>query len=244
MKTTAFSTTGTMGLVFFFFLSFIACRKETAINPTEEDAADAIENAIAASSGGAAEDMAAASQYTYNQGYGKQEGINSLQCGVPFDTAVSLENSGIATTSFLHAWTALLNCNGFVPESVSWTGTYTGSYDAPRLTGSTAGSRNWTISGLGQQSIEYTLNGTTSRTGSHTSKVRNKYTFSHTLTTTYTNLQLNKTTHRITGGTADVQATLMVSTGNSRTFSGEIVFSGDGTAILTINGKSYIITIY
>jgi hypothetical protein len=235
MKNKRFLLKTTLILLAIFF-SMQSCRKEEIV-ANEDDAADAIETALVKSSGGTSEDIAANAAFT-------SESVNDLNCTVQFDTSVTFVNSGIAVTSFSHAWSVLLNCNGANPESITWSGTYNGNFDAPRIKGNCTGSRNWTITGLDAVNTNYNLNGTTSRSGTHTSKVRNNYEFSNTINFSLTNLTVDKTTYRIIGGTATVQATLSVSNGSSKTFNGNIVFNGNGTATLTINGNTYTISIY
>lgn len=246
MRTTTNNITK-MLLVAFVIIALGSCRKESATVATEADAVDAIETSLVSSSGGTAEDISMAAEYAMSGGYGKNgsvTGATSLICAVPYDTTVSYSHTGTITATYSHSWEVLLNCNGSVPISLAWTGTYSGSFDALRLSGSSSGSRNWALTGINSGSAAYTLNGSTTRTGSHTSKVRNQYTYDVTINTTLTNLTVNKTTYQIISGTGTVAATLNVSNGTSKTFNGTIVFNGNQTATLTINGNTYTITVY
>lgn len=219
-------------------IAISSCRKETTETATEDDAADAIETALATSSGGATQDISAAAQFAMSTGY------NQLQCGVAFDTTVTYSHTGTVTANYTHAWNVLLNCNGSTPSSLNWTGSYQGSFDALRLSGNSSGTRNYTFTGLDASSPEYTLSASSTRTGTHTSKVRNQYTYTVNINTTLTNLSVNKSTYKITGGSGTVTATLSASNGTSKTFNGNIIFNGNSTATLTINGNTYTITVY
>lgn len=229
-------------------LSFSGCKKESssANNLTADDAADAVAYATSGSTGGLSAQIASTASYSSSQGVYKTDNGNSvtLTCGVPFDTAIAYIYTGATAANYSSQWTYLLTCNGQVPQSLSLTGSYTGSYDAPRISSSNSGNRSWTLSGLNlNTSTPYTFNGTFTRTGTHTSKVRNRYTYTVDMTITVTNLTVSKTTYQITGGTGTVVMTGNVSNGNSYSFNGNIVFNGNGSATLTINGNTYSITL-
>lgn len=227
-------------------LASSGCKKTTGTTTTADDAADAIQASFSTSSGGTAEDVSSAAKYAMNSGYGKTDGINQLQCGVAFDTTITYTYSGAGsgTASYTHSWDILLSCNGVSPSSLQWTGSYQGSFDAARLSGTNSGTRNFTLTGLQPSAAQYIVNGTTSRNGTNTSKVRNQYSYTADITSTLTNLTVDKSTYKITGGSCAVTAVLTVSSGSSQTFNGNIVFNGNGTATLTINGNTYTLTLY
>ena len=236
-------------IIFVSILLFLSgsCKKESTINFTEDDAADAIANSIESNSGGTAGDISSAAGFAIKSGYGKrlaEWGLSSLQCGVPFDTSISFVKTGVVTANVIYNWDVLLNCNGGNPFSLTWTGTYQGSFDAPRLSGNISGVRNWTLTNIDGSSNTFTLNGNTTRTGIHNSKVGNKYTYDVNIKNNFVNLSIDKDTRYITGGTGTVSATLNVSNGTSKSYNGTIVFNGNKTATLTINGKTYTIYLY
>lgn len=225
-------------------LSFLgSCRKnDNTTTITTDDAADAISYAFESSSGGTADELAQASQYTLNQGYGKTNGLNTLSCGVPFDSTIAIAYSGANTTaSYTHNWHMLLSCNGQVPSSLAFEGSYQGNFNSLRMQSSNTGVRTLTVTGLQPSAQEYTFNGSTSRTGSHTSKVRNQNTFDVAIESTLNDITVSKTTYRITGGNGTVTAVCNTSNGTSKTFSGTLVFNSNSTATLTINGSDYTI---
>ena len=226
---------------------FSGCKKETTSNNlTADDAADAISYATASGTGGLSAQVSSTASYSSAQGVYKTDNGNSttLTCGVPFDTAINYTYTGVTTANYSSQWAYLLTCNGQLSQSLSLTGSYNGNYDAARISSTNSGNRTWTLSGLDlNTSTPYTFNGTFTRTGSHTSKVRNRYTYTVNMTITLTNLTVSKTTYQITGGTGTVVMTGNVSNGNSYSFNGDIVFNGNGNATLTINGNIYSITL-
>lgn len=225
---------------------FSSCRKNDSTNDiTTDDAADAISYALESSSGGTADELADVSEYALNQGYGKTEGLNTLSCEVPFDSTISLSyNSANVTASYTHNWHMLLSCNGPVPASLAFEGTYQGNFNGLRMQSSNSGTRALTITGVEPSAQVYTFNGSTSRVGSHTAKVRNQNTFNVTIQTELSNVTVSKSTYRIIGGSGTATAVCSDSNGNSKTFNGTIVFNGNSTATLTINGIDYLIQLY
>lgn len=224
-----------------------SCRKKETDDITEEDAADAISYTLESDYGGLTTDISNAAAYAMDEGYGKTEGVTgatALQCGVPFDTSMAWSHTGVVTASYNHVWVATLNCNSNVPQSLGLTGTYTGSYSSSRMESTNSGTRNWSLTGLLPNAPAYTLNGSFVRNGSHTSKVRNQNTFTVVINTELTNVTVDKTTYRITGGTGTCTAVCSVSNGNSYNFNGSILFNGNNTATLTINGNTYTIQLY
>lgn len=209
---------------------------------TTDDAADVVEYSLSSSSGGMAEQVSDGSTYAYDQGLKSTSG---LECGVAFDTTVTRSHTGTITASFTHNRHYLLSCDAVSnPVSLQYSGSYSGSYDGPRMHSSSSGNRTWTITGLDSVSAQYVYSGSFTHNGEHVSEVRNQYTFNSSLSTSTSNLKVDKTTKRIVGGTSSVNLTCTVSNGNSYSFSGSITFNSDNTATLTLNGNTYTIYLY
>ena len=237
------------GLFFAMLLivtSFSSCRKEEEEAPiTTDDAADVVTYAMQKSSGGYASESEEAAAYMTDADL--QTTTPTLQCGIPFDSTVTLNYStSNVTASYTLSWDLLLSCNNQnVPQSLSFNSPYSGSYSGPLMSSSNTGNLTWTVTGLGSgSSTPYSFSGTFTRNGSHTSNVRNKTTFSSDLQVTVTAVTIDKVTQHITGGTGTVSLNCQTSTGKSYTFTGTIVFNSNGTATLTINGTPYSINLY
>ena len=231
-----------IALLFTSSLFFSGCKKNDN-TLSADDASDAVGYALSGSTDGLSSQVSAAATYSAGQGVYKTSGTESLQCGVPFDTLVAYTySSGTITADYSGQWHYLLTCTG--AQSLAMSGTYSGNFDATRIQSTNTGQRQWTLTGIdGSQSTDYMLNGTLTRTGTHTSKVRNRYTYTCDMTVTVTNLTVSKTSYQITGGTGTVTMTGTVSNGNAYTYNGAIVFHGGGSATLTINGNTYDITL-
>lgn len=225
---------------------FGSCRKEEEEVPvTTDDAADVITYAMQKSSGGYASGSEEAAACMTEEGL--QTTTPTLQCGIPFDSTVTLNyNSSNVSASYTLSWDLLLSCNNQnVPQSLSFNSPYSGNYNGPLMSSSNSGNMAWTVTGLGSgSSVPYSFSGTFSRSGSHTSKVRNQVTFTSDLQVTVTAVTVDKTTQHITGGTGNVTLNCQSSTGKTYTFTGTLVFNANGTATLTINGTSYPINLY
>ena len=243
MKTRSIATKISLALLI-IITSATGCKKDSTATVTADDAADAVTYSMQANTGGYAGQVADAATYAASQGIGKVDGIQTLSCGVLFDTSITKSYTGAFTATYNHEWKYLLNCSGIVPSSLAFTGTYNGSFSGARMESSNNGVRNLTFAGLGNGSNEYIVNGSFTRTGNHTSKVRNNYTFTTDIQTTITNVTVDKTTYKITGGAASVVAICNVSNGNSSTFNGNVTFNATHTATLVINGNTYTIDLY
>ncbi|MDF1676550.1 MAG: hypothetical protein P1U44_12620, partial [Vicingaceae bacterium] len=72
--------------------------------------------------------------------------------------------------------------------------------------------------------------------------VRNQNPFTSTINDSLTNIEVDKTTHKILSGNASI--TLIVTfAGNQYNFSGNITFNGNNTATLVLNGNTYTINL-
>lgn len=54
-----------------------------------------------------------------------------------------------------------------------------------------------------------------------------------------TDLSIDKNSQSVTGGTGTVQMTVVSASGASKTLSGSLVFNGNQSATVTVNGYSY-----
>lgn len=213
--------------------------KEDAI--TSDDAADAVSETMQYKSGGYPEDVQAAANYTLNLNLGTPGA--GLHCGESHDSTITASITGSVTASYTHTWEYTLNCDtDSNPVSITGTGNHTGEYDGPRIHSNTNGTRNWTITGLGSSSADFIYNGSHSRSGVHTSKIGKKNTFTTSIQTVTSNVLVDKSTKHIVSGSATVNATCTSSSGKAYTFTGTLVFNGDETATLTLNGNTYTIT--
>lgn len=235
MKKTLFLLTFAIALT-----SVPGCQKKKKDKITEDDAAEAVTESMQKSSGGLSDDVEKSTVFI--------DGITTgqwgpLHCGVMLDTTntYTLTGGNIAA-SYTQTRHYLLTCNNNIPQSIAMTGTHQGSYDGPRVTASTTGDRNWTVTGLNATFANYSYSGSLHRNGTYTSKVGSQRTFTTDVNASTSNLTVAKSDHKIVSGTAAITIACTSSDGNVYSFEGGLVFNGNNTATLTINGNVYQIT--
>jgi hypothetical protein len=229
--------------------------------PTTDDAANIAASTMQSGSGGFADQAGDAASLSGANGYGAinpggngheelMGGIDGgplgggglggrLICGVPYDTSYTVSYTGnLDTASVTHQWSLTLDCTD---STLTFAGSFMGSFEGPNVKGSRTGNRNWVLNGFGSDSI-YTINGTFNCAGDWV--IDNTKTVDNTVQIVGTNVTVSKLTHRITGGTGTITITSAVSNGNTYTFTGTITFNGSQhLAVIIINGKTYYIFI-
>lgn len=237
----------TLAFVLFLGMSLSACNKNREDSPTpdatisEEEAAAVVEGAVTARTQGLGAEIEDA-LYLADE-YAEKDGGNP--CGEPFDSTLTraVDNANL-TASYTISWAWQVSCNALdIPVAIDYQRTATGNYETARMiSGDNAGS-NWAISNL-IQGPNYVLDGTYTREGAQQSKVRNQYSFASSLLIEVDNLNIDKGTRRIQSGIAGFTLTVTGPESNEQTFEGDIVFNGNGTATIIINGNSYTVNLY
>lgn len=218
----------------------LACRKnaDDALEIlSAAEAAEIAENAVASRSAGAvmpAEDMAELLE-------------NALgDCGIPGDTSFQRSSTaGPVTYNYLFNLGWLINCNNLgVPQDAQLSVTGNGAFNTQRWSGSDATTGNLTFAGLNPPATTYTVNGSYKLDGALTGKLRNiDPTLDVEITVNLTNLTIRKSDRLITGGTGTVVIVATNARGRTETLDGTLVFNGDGTATVTVNGHSHTFTL-
>ncbi|MEK7256334.1 MAG: hypothetical protein AAB316_16390, partial [Bacteroidota bacterium] len=144
--------------------------------------------------------------------------------------------------SYTATWGFKINCNQiFVPVSIDLNSDATGTYQSLLLTGTETGEGDYLLEGLLPSAANYEVNGDYHVESSVTSKTGLKNTYSVHIQLAVTDVILDKASFEIQAGTGDVELTATSPKGQSVTFTGTVVFNGNGTLTLTVNGKSYTI---
>lgn len=218
-----------------------SCKKnDDAVDPsstanvTEDDAADAFANALTGgqSTCGFTTQIEEAATVAAGTIIPKVGGAASTL----FDTTITRQKSGAYSYNYVfHYSYGLAAANRF-----TFTYAMKGVYETPRMSSSDSAAASLEVSNLlaGQA---YTIAALYNRYGSQTSKVRNKVSFRSTITVSVTNLLVDKTTKRITGGNATVSMSGQTSSGRAYAFVGTVAFLGAQQATLVINGRTFIL---
>lgn len=231
----------TLLAVLFFAVS---CTKdEEATTITEADAADAIEASLTTDSNGVAKMASDASMLASTESvYTERPNLN---CGQEYTVQYNPVYTGAYYSyDYSGSRTYAMNCaTDGTPESLTYTADVDGTYETPRMTSDD----NWTgtidFTQLGSSSDVAVINGSYVRNGYQESKVRQRRSFNSVITINLSDVQINKITRVIAGGTASVSITGAGSGGNSFSYNGSITFNGNSTATLVINGNTYTINL-
>lgn len=224
---------------------FSSCKKENNTSSTEvtvDDASDAIVSSVSSETGGMSATVSTTTELAASKGVFTT--TPSINCGQLYTAsyAASASNSGYSY-NYNGSSQYQLTCSGYLPSSFTFGHTMEGVYETPRMSSDDDATSSWTLTGLEPSVANTSFNGSYVRNGSQQSKVRNQRSFTSTITITASNITVNKSTYKITGGTASVSFSGTASGGNTYTYTGSITFNGDGTATLTINGNTYTINL-
>jgi len=231
-------------------LGAFSCKKDNSASSsssvTTDQAADIAAGSLAENSNGFAsvtDDIAVNAQginsTSSNLTVNSTQGTASVhqQCGTTLTDSVTRNFTvDSVTVNYFFKYTHTLNCNSSnLPDNVINTLTYKGSFDGPRLSSTNSGNAHVTIAGLSPSATAFVVNGEYVRDGSFQSKVGNKASGNSHIDIVGTNITLSKPGRKIISGTATITIT---GTGPKGSFSytGTIVFNGDNTASLTLNG--------
>ncbi|MES2275871.1 MAG: hypothetical protein V4592_07605 [Bacteroidota bacterium] len=217
-----------------------ACQKanDTSTPPTTAEVADMVATSLSANSSGmmtVSADMTLNAQAVFDLNIG---------CGVTKSyTATHTSPAGSANTySNALSYNYTLNCNANnQPDNVTGTASDKGTFDGPRASSTNTGTASFRLAGLTPTATVYAINGEYKRIGTFTSKVESKSTSTTTISLVVTNLLINKTTKIATSGTAVITVTGSTNRNATINFTGNLTFTGDGKATVTLNGTVYIV---
>ena len=221
-------------LLFFTALSAMtACHKsaEDIIELlTSSEAAEIIEDAVANKTAGftAPTIDAAALVDAYLQ-----------SCGVPGDTSINkVKTTGVATYDYTFGMDWLVTCSDLgVPQTATVGIDGNGDFTSAHWSGTDAAVGDLVFTGLGLQEESYVVNGSYDLTGNLTGTLRRvSPSFDCVVALDLTNLIVDKSTYKITGGSGIATVTATTANGQTKTLTGTIVFNGNGSATVEVNG--------
>jgi hypothetical protein len=237
--------------ILLLLIGALSCKKDSTATTavTTDQAADIAAGSLAENSYGlasisdnvAANAQVVASISTSRQTVNSSGAVTHQACGTTLADSLSNSGSGSSVTfSYFFKFARTLNCNSSEqPDNLANVLTYHGNFDGPRLTSANTGSATFTIAGLSPTALSFVINGEYKRTGSFQSKVGNDLSGNSNIDIVVTNLTLSKTTRKIASGSATISITGTTSKNGAFSYTGTLVFNGDGTATLTINGTAY-----
>ncbi|MCB0704343.1 MAG: hypothetical protein KDC34_03500 [Saprospiraceae bacterium] len=227
-----------------FSLNFIACQKDEDPQPelktiSEEEAAEIVEGALASQSEGIATETLDAA---YVADEYAEKIVGGSPCGMTYDSTVdrSLNNPYI-TALYSSTWEWEVFCNNLdIPTTMNYARTTAGTYATNRLESDDQANSTWTVDNLFGGN-PYLINGVYERNGTQQSLIRDQNAFSSNILIEVDDLVIDKDDKHIESGIASFTLTGEVEGGESFSFEGDIIFLGDLSANLIINGTVYTI---
>jgi hypothetical protein len=238
-----------LSILIMLLLGAAACKKSlnTTHHPTvtgsisTNDAADIAAGSLSLNSNGVAN---MASDAALNATV--MDDDDHLKCGTMRSDTVSRQSSPGApyTFSYKSTYNFMVDCNASSqPDSLSSNLTYAGSYSGPNMSGTNSGSSIFGVGGLLHTDTAFVINGEYKRAGSFSSKIDTAKHGSNSVDIVVSGLTLKKPTRIIESGTATIAINGTTPGKGSFSFTGTLVFNGDGKATLTINGNVYTINL-
>lgn len=211
-------------------LLFTSCKKDNDSNNdiTEDDAAEVMVQAVAGDSGGLA---------LQTETSARVAGRTPLACGQSQDTSFNGQSPAGAPISWSYSiqMSRSLVCDNGVPQQFTFNYTGQNSYDAPRMSSNDNNTVNLIITGLQPAATGWVVNQQYVRNGTQQSNIRNRRSFTSTLTITGSNIVVSKTTEKIVSGTATLQFAGQSSSGRTVQYGATLTFHGNNTATLVFN---------
>lgn len=155
-------------------------------------------------------------------------------------TFTKTRSTTLITSSYDYEYSYAISCTTLgVPKSMDSGLTYSGEYETARVSSANSGTATVSLTGLELTETDFVASGTYTRSGSFMSKVRDQNAVESTLTLTFEDLTVNKSSYLIKGGTISVALTGSATDKGDFSYSASIVFNGDKSATITINGETY-----
>jgi hypothetical protein len=236
-----------LSLVTMLLLSAVACKKtgnspssRISGNVSTDEAADMVGASLSVNSNGIAnisDDAALAANAVVTA---------HTPCGTTRTDSISRQSHSGSAVSFNYKlkYAFTVNCSNNQPDSLSASLTYSGSFSGPRLSSTNSGSSIFTVNGLLPTAKDFVINGEFKRSGSFQSKADTSNHGNNNIDIILKGLTIRKVQRTIAAGSATFSISGDVPHKGSFSFNGTLVFNGDGTATLTINGAVYTINLF
>lgn len=205
---------------------------------SEEEAVEIVEASLAQESAGLEEIT-----YSYTQSF--QEIAESVECNETItDGYVLAYNGNLVEADYTFNWEFTITCNAFsIPQSAAFSATGDGTYETQNISSEDASAFDANITGLQPSSTVFVYNGDFLRSGSQEVSIGpNTRQVNTDFSCNIQNLTVGKDDFEVDSGNGSFS---LIGVGSEGAFSvqGTIVFNGNNTATVTINGNSYTISI-
>jgi hypothetical protein len=167
----------------------------------------------------------------------------NLDCDVQYQNDFERHYTGsIVTANYDVNWSYQMDCNDLsVPQSINFSASSDGSYNTQIISSQDRTESSISMFGLQPTSDNLTLSGYFRRIGTQELSVLLTRQVNSTVEIMFTDIIVNKETHLIDSGNATIILTGTTTEGQTFSFTGSLIFNGQRTATLTINGDTYTI---
>lgn len=224
------------------FAVAVACQddEEPANSITSEEAAVIVSSSLAANSSGVSFVSGKTADVTEDL-LADNAGGRVAACGLSQNLDLSGSSPDGATTTYSYdfSYKFKLNCNSeSMPSAVSVNLSYSGAFDAPKLSAEHSGIAELGVSGLEETVADFLLNGLYKRSGSFEDKAAVK-SGSSSVEITLKDVAINKQTHQIISGSGTYVISGTVPDKGAFNYTGDITFLGADTAELNVKGDKF-----
>ncbi len=228
--------------------AFVACKDEEVDAPnaiSAEEAAVMVGSSFASNSSGlyfVSKESAKKSQDILKDNAGGRVAT----CGVSqsVDLSGTSPVGGTTTWSYDFGYNFSLNCNAEeLPDNIKVNLSYRGAFDGPKLAFEYSGLSELELKGLEESSEDFLANGFFKRSGSFEIKHGNKKAGSSSTDITFTDVSIDKSTHKIVSGSSSFLLTGSVSGKGTFRYEGTVVFDGDDTANVKIKSEIFLLNL-
>lgn len=233
---TRFSALFFTGLFLVSLSFFSSCGKVGDITGlSDEEVAELIEAAVAQANGGLAEELESISAEL------EELTLDDLCENLYVDTLSFEKQATNRTAARETIWTFDLICGALdLPQSADLTYWAEGSYATPRMDSDDEASFDGTVDGLQPTASSTIWNGAYQRLATQDLSFKNQNSISSDLLLTLVNITVVKGSQEISSGTATFTYDI-TENGTSSSFIGSLIFNGNGTATLDLNGSVHTI---
>jgi hypothetical protein len=209
---------------------------DDAITVTADDAADALASAFAGSQAtiGLSSQLEVAATLSGGGTLGKVDGT----AGTMFDTTVTRSREG----AYGYSYTIRFSYSFATANRFTFAYGMKGAYATPRMSSSDSAGATLEVTNILAGS-SYLVSGIYNRYGTQASKIRTKSSFRSTITCAFTSILIDKSTKKISGGTATLTIYGQSTTGNIYSYSATLVFLGNQQATLAMDSKAWTINL-
>ncbi len=166
-------------------------------------------------------------------------------CGTIRSDTVSHQSAtgSPSTYSYMSTYNFVVNCVSNMPDNLSSNLVYNNSFSNQNISSTNSGSSAFTVTGLQPTATSFVINGEYKRNGAFTSKIDTSNHGTNNVDIVINGLTITRSSRIIASGTATTSVTGYVPKKGNFSYTGTLVFNGDGTATLTLNGTVYIINL-